>query len=112
MRTALASTLIFLCLPKPDLHNFTATCKNIDYLLRTSEEAEQAIDWYNISHISAIEAVFQRCSVKKAALRKFAKFTEKHLFQRLFLIKLQAFPAFGLNTERCYFKCWKGLQLY
>ena len=32
----------------------------------------------------------QRCSVKKGALKNFAKFTEKHLCQSLFLIKLQA----------------------
>ena len=30
------------------------------------------------------EAVAQRCSVKKGVLRNFAKFTGKHLCQRLF----------------------------
>ena len=30
------------------------------------------------------------CSVRKGVLRNFAKFTEKHLCQSLFLIKLQA----------------------
>ena len=29
----------------------------------------------------------QRCSIKKAALEIFAKLTEKHLYQSLFLIK-------------------------
>ena len=32
----------------------------------------------------------RRCSVKKVLLRNFLKFTEKHLCQNLFLIKLQA----------------------
>ena len=33
---------------------------------------------------------YHRCSVKKAALKKFAKFTGIHLCQSLFLIMLQA----------------------
>ena len=47
---------------------------------------------------------------KKVALKNFAKFTEKHLCQTLFLIKLQA-------VLECK-KCWKvvgvpkGRQLY
>ena len=32
----------------------------------------------------------RKCSVKKGAIRNFAKFTGKHLCQSLFLIKLQA----------------------
>ena len=32
----------------------------------------------------------QRCSMKKGVLRNFAKFTGKHLYQSLFLTKLQA----------------------
>ena len=32
----------------------------------------------------------QRCSIENSVLRNFAKFTEKHLCQSLFLIKLQA----------------------
>ena len=35
---------------------------------------------------------------KKGVLRNFAKFTGKHLYQRLFLIKLQAGPSTLLKT--------------
>ena len=36
-----------------------------------------------------LEAVVQRCSVKKGVLKNFAKFTGKYLCQSLFSIKLQ-----------------------
>ena len=49
-----------------------------------------------ISHFTVliIEAVVQRCSVKKGVLKNFAKFTGKHLCQFLFLIKLQVLQNF------------------
>ena len=42
----------------------------------------------------------RRCSVKKGALKYFAKFTGKHICQSLYLIKLQA----AANTGR--FRLW------
>ena len=51
----------------------------------------------NCMYTSAFNNIFtelrtsqRRCSVKKGALRNFAKLTGKHLCQCLFLIKLQA----------------------
>ena len=46
----------------------------------------------------------QRCSIRKGGLKKFAKFTGKHLCQSLFLIKLQAIKketGTGVFCEFC-----------
>ena len=40
---------------------------------------------------NSVRSSHQRCSIKKGALRNFAKFTGKHLCQSLFLIKLHLF---------------------
>ena len=46
------------------------------------------------------EAVVQMCSVKKVFL-EISKNSQENTCARVsFLIKLQAFPVFGLNTER------------
>ena len=50
----------------------------------------------------------RKCSVKKVVLRNFAKFTGKHLCQRLFLIKLQVLglrPA-TLLKKSLWYRCF------
>ena len=47
----------------------------------------------------AIGSSHQRCSIKKVALKNFAKFPGKHLWHSLFLIKLQAW-GLELYQER------------
>ena len=62
----------------------------------------------------------QRCSLKKGALRNFAKFTGKHLFQYLFFNKVAGLlPHIGTNQLICCanqltgFYMWAtGLELY
>ena len=48
--------------------------------------------------IICLEAVAQRCSVRKGVLRNFAKFTGKHLARISFLINLQR-PATLLKKD-------------
>ena len=43
---------------------------------------------YTCTKFQSSGAVARRCSIKKVVLKNFAKFTEKHLCQSLFLIKL------------------------
>ena len=68
---------------------------SIAKFLRTSilkNICEQLLLKIRIS-VTNSEAVLQRCSVKKGALRHFAKLTGKYLCQNLFLIKLQAWDS-------------------
>ena len=52
------------------------------------------------------EVVVQRCSVKKGVPRKSGKFTRKHLWQSLFLIKLQTACRFiTKETSAQVFSC-------
>ena len=46
------------------------------------------------STILITEAVIQKCSVKKAVLKNFAKFTEKHVCQNLFFNKVASLAKF------------------
>ena len=48
-----------------------------------------------------IEAVAQRCSVKKGVPRSFAKFTGQHLCQSLFFNKVKETLAQVLSCEFC-----------
>ena len=68
---------------------------SIAKFLRTSilkNICEQLLLKIRIS-VTNSEAVLQRCSVKKGALRHFAKLTGKYLCQNLFLIKLQTWDS-------------------
>ena len=50
---------------------------------------EEELKWEDdISPFDKIEAVVQRCSVKKGVLRNLTKFTGKHLCQSLFFNKV------------------------
>ena len=53
------------------------------------------------------EAVVRMCSVKKGVLGNFAKFTGKHLCQRLFFNKVAGLrPATLLEKSLCHRYCW------
>ena len=43
--------------------------------------------------LTSVKSSHHRCSVRKGVLKNFAKFTRKHLWEILFLIKLQALRA-------------------
>ena len=43
---------------------------------------------------------------KKGVLRNFAEFTEKHLYQRIFLIKLQAWGSATLLKKSLWHRCF------
>ena len=62
--------------------------------------------WLLITFLKINRSSYQRFSVKKDVLRNFAKFTEKHLCQGLFLIKLQ---SLGL---RLYYKGDSGTGVF
>ena len=49
--------------------------------------------------------VAPRCSVWKVVFSSFAKFTKKHLYQRVFLIKLQAKVLKKKETLAQVFSC-------
>ena len=71
---------------------------------------------YAHNHLKG-QAVARRCSVKKGALRNFAKFTGKHLCQRLFFNKVAGLRQITPNyTETVPFHKIStlgiGLQLY
>ena len=56
---------------------------------KTFRESEMLAKTLGIAHsMRRIEAVAQRCSVKKVVLRNYAKFTRKHLCQILFFNKV------------------------
>ena len=59
-------------------------------------------------HKADTEAVVRRCSVKKGALRNFAKFTRKHLCQRFFFNKV---AGLGLNRSK-HFKKGRILLIF
>ena len=48
----------------------------------------------------------QRCSIKKGALRNFAKFTGKYLCQSLFFNKVAVFKPATLLKERIWHRCF------
>ena len=58
-----------------------------------------------ISSKAHVRSSHQRCSVRKGALRSFAKLTGKHLSQSLFLIKLQALLFIKKETMAQVFSC-------
>ena len=47
-----------------------------------------------------------RCSVKKGVLRNFAKFTEKHLCESLFLNKVAGLRPATLLKKRLWYRCF------
>ena len=47
-----------------------------------------------------------RCSVKKGVLRNFAKFTEKHLCESLFLNKVAGVRLATLLKKRLWYRCF------
>ena len=53
-----------------------------------------------------LEAVAQRCSVKKGVLRNFAKFTGKHLCQSLFFNKVAGPRPAALLKKRLWHSCF------
>ena len=54
-----------------------------------------------IYSFSVIRTSHRRCSIKKLLLKNFAVFRGKHLCQRIFLIKLQAFRYATLLKRDC-----------
>ena len=65
------------------------------------------------------EAVVQRCSVKKAVLKNFAKFTEKHLCQSQFFNKVAGAACNFIKKEalaqvysRQFCKIFKNTSFY
>ena len=55
--------------------------------------------------ICVIRSSHQRCSIKKGALRNFAKFTGKHLCQSLFFNKVVNFKVATLLKKRLWHRC-------
>ena len=54
----------------------------------------------NNLQVACVRSSHQRCSIKKGVLRNFAKFTEKHLCQSLFLNKVSGLkPASFIKKE-------------
>ena len=53
-----------------------------------------------------LEAVVQRCSVKKGVLRNFTKFTGKHLCQSLFFNKVASLRPATLFKKRLWHRCF------
>ena len=56
--------------------------------------------------LKPIRSSHQRCSVKKGVLRKFAKFTGKHLCQSHFLNKVADFRPATLIKKRLWHRCF------
>ena len=64
--------------------------------------------WRSLSWLQCVEQInpktfrssHLRCSIKEAALKNFAIFTGKHMFWNLFLIKLEAWRCFPVNTAK------------
>ena len=58
--------------------------------------------------LKQLRSTHQSCSVKKDALKNFAKFTAKHLCWSLFLIKLKACKSF-CSSGGCFRQLFMGL---
>ena len=64
--------------------------------------------WRSLSWLQCVEQInpktfrssHLRCSIKEAVLKNFAIFTGKHMFWNLFLIKLEAWRCFPVNTTK------------
>ena len=56
--------------------------------------------------MSLFRSSHQRCSVRKGALRNFAKFTGKHLCQGLFLNKVAGLGPATLFKKRLWHRCF------
>ena len=56
--------------------------------------------------LKSIEAVAQRCSVRKGVLRNFTKFTGKHLWQSLFFNKVAGLRPATLLKKRLWHRCF------
>ena len=59
-----------------------------------------------ISIITLIRSNHRRCSTKIGIFRNFAKFTGKHLYQNLFLNKVQGFRPASLLKKRLWLRCF------
>ena len=82
------------------------TWRNLSYV-RSQDLRFYLTSLHNKSFIeSGSEAVVQRCSVAKDVFRNFAKLTEKHICQSLFLIKLQASRPATLLKKRLWHRCF------
>ena len=57
---------------------------------------------YHAKADGILEAVVQRCSVKKGVLRNFTKFTGKHLCQSLFFNKVAGLRPATLSKRRLW----------
>ena len=74
---------------------------------KVRKERKSDTGWTNISDPghTRFRSSHRRCSVRKAVLRNFAKFTRKHLCQSLFFNKVLGWPATLLKRKlwnRCF----------
>ena len=73
------------------------TCTNLPLEAEEKKELKNLLKFGKFSFyvtvdgevFTYLEAVVQTCSCSKGVLRNFIKFTGKHLYQSLFLLKLQ-----------------------
>ena len=72
--------------------------KQLTFLVQIKACNYYMMQFYNLHHKITLRSSHRRCSVKKGVLRNFAKFTGKHLCQRLCFNR----PATLLKKSLCH----------
>ena len=101
-------------------HNFTAFCLTVNVisvgLVGAKRFLYSSYILLNLRNDGWIKSSHQRCSVRKGALRNFAKFTEKHLCQSLFFNKAScgcfvfAIQYQKIKTEFLFLQIYKFIK--
>ena len=80
--------IVYVDIGQPEFHRKSTEKYFLKTLKYMSKNAHGPETYFGPSQIYLIRSSHRRCSIKKYALKNFAKFTGKHLCQSLFFNKL------------------------